>query len=258
VVLGHWVIAAPYFANGKPMMGHILSLEPWTQWLTWVFQFMPVFFFVGGYSNFSSWKSALAKSDSYKTWLYSRLERLLLPTLPLLVLWTVIALCAMFFDVHQCIIQAGSQIAFVPTWFQADYIIVVLFVPLTYKAWAKYKLVSAIILMTAAGVMDIIVFTTSYKLLGWLNYLFIWLAIHQLGYAWENGYFKSASKNLILFVASIGTLLMLVKFAPYPLSLVGVTSDVISNTLQPKRPPPARGLAQNRSGDESAKPNITL
>lgn len=244
VVLGHWIIAAPYFADGKPMMGHILSLQPWTQWLTWLFQVMPIFFFVGGYSNYSSWKSALAKGEHYNDWLSNRLKRLLLPTLPLLVVWIVIALCATVMNVHHGFIQVGSQVAFVPTWFLAVYIIVVIFVPVTYHAWQKCKLSSAMILMAAACVIDVIYFTTSFKLLGWFNYLFIWLAIHQLGYAWENGYFKSSAKNLVLCFVSLTALVLMVKYGPYPLSLVGVPSDEISNTLPPKLPLLALGLAQ--------------
>ena len=49
VVIGHWLIAAPV-ATGDTLEGvNMLAHSPWTQWLTWVFQGMPVFFAVGGY-----------------------------------------------------------------------------------------------------------------------------------------------------------------------------------------------------------------
>ena len=53
VVVGHWLIAAPYIADGEIDGINLLAHSPWTQWLTWVFQVMPVFFIVGGYS----WRS---------------------------------------------------------------------------------------------------------------------------------------------------------------------------------------------------------
>ncbi len=62
VVIGHWIISAPYFADGEPAYSHLLDLAPWSRWLTWLFQVMPVFFFVGGFSNGVSWESPGGRS----------------------------------------------------------------------------------------------------------------------------------------------------------------------------------------------------
>ncbi len=48
VVLGHWLIAAAYLQDGELRLDSLLELAPRTQWLTWAFQVMPVFFIVGG------------------------------------------------------------------------------------------------------------------------------------------------------------------------------------------------------------------
>ena len=55
VVFGHWLIAAPWIAADGLRLDHMLAVQPWTQWLTLLFQVMPVFFLVGGYSNAASW-----------------------------------------------------------------------------------------------------------------------------------------------------------------------------------------------------------
>jgi hypothetical protein len=34
----------------------MLEHQEWTRWMTWIFQVMPVFFLVGGYSNGISWQ----------------------------------------------------------------------------------------------------------------------------------------------------------------------------------------------------------
>ena len=48
VTVGHWLAAAPYFdANGALIGAHILTAVPWTAWLTWIVQVMPIFFIVG-------------------------------------------------------------------------------------------------------------------------------------------------------------------------------------------------------------------
>ena len=54
VISGHWLIATAYYDNGTLVPGDMLAIEPWTRWLTWLFQVMPIFFIVGGFSIASS------------------------------------------------------------------------------------------------------------------------------------------------------------------------------------------------------------
>lgn len=244
VVLGHWIMAAPYFEGGKPHMLHLLDVEPWIRWLTWLFQVMPIFFFVGGYSNLTSWEANLRKGHGYAYWLGGRLQRLLKPTLPLLGMWMILTLIGMVFGIPRGFIQVGSRIALVPTWFLSVYILVILFVPLTHAAWKKYGVLSIIVPILFAGLVDYAFFAADLKLLGWLNYLFVWLSVHQLGYAWRQGLFSSALSTFLLFPLGLCSLLSLVFWGPYPLSLVGVPTEVVSNTLPPKLPLMALGLAQ--------------
>ena len=244
VVFGHWLMAAPYYEAGKPHMWHLLAVVPWSQWLTWIFQVMPIFFFVGGFSNMTSWEAARRRNQGYNVWLASRLQRLLGPVLPLLTTWIVLAIIGRTIGVPQGFIQTGSRIALVPIWFLAVYIMVILFVPLTYAAWERFRLWSIFIPVCCAAIVDVLFFAADMRLLGWVNYLFVWLTVHQLGYAWYKGYFASGPKNFGLFVLGLGSLLALVFLGPYPLSLVGVPTDEISNTLPPKLPLLALGIAQ--------------
>src|SRR6056300_1535475 len=46
VVVGHWLIATAHYVDGNLTPGHLLKSEPGTQWLTWIFQVMPIFFIV--------------------------------------------------------------------------------------------------------------------------------------------------------------------------------------------------------------------
>lgn len=63
VVFGHWLMAAVTFEDGEIVPGHLLELADWTHPLTWLFQVMPLFFFVGGYSNALSWRSARRRGE---------------------------------------------------------------------------------------------------------------------------------------------------------------------------------------------------
>jgi fucose 4-O-acetylase-like acetyltransferase len=244
VVFGHWLMAAPYYAGGQAHMAHLLAVVPWSQWLTWIFQVMPIFFFVGGYANMTSWQAAQRRGQGYNHWLGSRLQRLLGPVLPLLCTWMVIAWAGHILGIPSGFIQVGSRIALVPTWFLAVYIVVVLFVPFTYAAWKRLGLWTIAIPIVCASAVDLLFFSAGWHLVGWLNYLFVWLTVHQLGYAWRDRRLPSSGWLFVGCIIGWCTLLALVCLGPYPLSLVGVPTDQISNTLPPKLPLLALGFAQ--------------
>lgn len=75
VILGHWLIAAPWVVDGGLRLDHMLTVQPWTQWLTLLFQVMPVFFLVGGYSNAASWDAAGRNGTPYGAWVAGRARR---------------------------------------------------------------------------------------------------------------------------------------------------------------------------------------
>ncbi len=76
VIVGHWLITTAWYVDGAMTTGHLLKQQPQTQWLTWIFQVMPIFFIVGGYSNAVSLESARRKGVGYAGWLSARLNRL--------------------------------------------------------------------------------------------------------------------------------------------------------------------------------------
>jgi hypothetical protein len=244
VVLGHWIMAAPYIQEGSPQMEHLLDIQSWSRWLTWVFQVMPVFFFVGGFSNGVSWDGLQKRNGSYASWLESRLRRLLGPVIPLVILWAALAVGANFFGVHSEMIRIGSQVALVPIWFLAIYLFIVMLVPWTRRAWHTYGYISVIVPAALAILGDWMFFNTNLQWFGWFNYFFIWGAVHQLGYAWQAGRLGGVPSSLTLAILGGIVLVALTVFGPYPLSLVGVPSQEISNTTPPKLPLMALGLTQ--------------
>jgi len=60
VISGHWLITTAHYDADAGTLNPILALDiiPWTSWLTWLFQVMPIFFIVGGYSNAVSLEGA--------------------------------------------------------------------------------------------------------------------------------------------------------------------------------------------------------
>ena len=244
VISGHWLIAAPFVADGRPHLGHMLDIDPRTQWLTFLFQVMPVFFIVGGYSNSASWEAARRSGHGYASWLHARLRRLIGPLLPVLTAWVVIATIARWYGASPELIRYSSQAALVPIWFLAVYMLVVLMVPATRAAWRRFGVASFWFLVAGAVAVDLARFAGGYLWVGWANYLFVWLAVHQIGYFWRDGRLAGPARALPWLVGGLTGLVVLIGFFGYPRSMVGVPGEVVSNTLPPSVAMLALGAAQ--------------
>jgi peptidoglycan/LPS O-acetylase OafA/YrhL len=234
VVVGHWLIATAYYDDGTLTPGHLLKSEPGTQWLTWIFQVMPIFFIVGGYSNAVSLESAARKGDQYATWLAARLNRLVAPLLILLLAWSAIALIMHLLGTRPAVIQFTSKAALIPTWFLAIYIMLVILAPAAYRAWRRYGFASLGAFVALAVLTDIAFFAADLRWLGWSNYFWVWLAVHQLGFAWRDGRIGSPALLVACSAAGFVTLYLLISAGPYPLAMVGSPDEGLSNTLPPK------------------------
>jgi hypothetical protein len=235
VVVGHWLAAAPYVdAAGNFTSSHILTAVPWTAWLTWLVQVMPIFFLVGGYANGISWRAARRDSRSYAAWLEGRLRRLVWPVLPLLVVWVGIVAVEYARGVRPELISFGSQVAFIPTWFLAVYIGIILLVPALEAAWARLGTKLFWALTAAAVVVDVLDFAVGWSWLGVANYAFVWGAIFLLGYGWLDGRFTARKTQLVAAGLGLAALLWLTQLGPYPVSMISVPGDPVSNTTPPK------------------------
>ncbi len=234
VIAGHWLIATAWYIDGSLTSGHLLKTHPQTQWLTWLFQVMPIFFIVGGYSNAMSLASAHRKKIDYGGWLVTRLNRLIAPLLVLVIAWAGICVIMGLFGVAPAVIQHASEVSLTPTWFLAIYIMVVILAPLTYKFWQRFGFASFWCFVAVAVLVDVAYFVADLRWLAWSNYFWIWLGVHHLGYAWRDGRFDSRAKLLLYSLLAFSALAMLILKGPYPLAMVGSPDEGLSNTLPPK------------------------
>ena len=89
VILGHWLVTAlvltPGRAGGTLHDASPLASLPGLTPVSWVFQTLAVFFFVGGYSAARSYRGG------YLPWLRKRLARLTRPVAALAAVWAALA-----------------------------------------------------------------------------------------------------------------------------------------------------------------------
>ncbi|MDM4719774.1 acyltransferase [Micromonospora sp. WMMA1363] len=184
VVLGHWTVTAiGHDAAGQPTGRSALPDLSWAYPLTWAFQVMPVFFLVGGYANAASLTAHRSRGGDATGWLLGRSARLLRPTTVLIIVLATAALVARVLGADPSLIRTVVWSATIPVWFLAAYLAVVPLTPLMYGLHRRYGLRVPVVLAFLVAVGDL------GRLLGsdasaLSNYLFGWLAVHQLGFAW--------------------------------------------------------------------------
>ena len=249
VVFGHWLMAGLYVDEaGELQRGDLLSVEKWAHWLTWGFQVMPVFFLVGGYSNGVSWSATLKKMQDgqtgvYRGWLASRVQRLIAPTFPLLLLWAALAITLTQLGIDREQIRNATEAALIPVWFLAVYLLVTALTPLAWKAWQRFGWLSFAIYIPIAMATDWLTFSAGVEYINFTNFLWVFLAIHQLGFAWRDGRFESRFFAIGWFVIGFAILVSITVYGFYPVSMVSAPGG-FSNSLPPTLALLALGLAQ--------------
>jgi hypothetical protein len=249
VVCGHWLMAGVYVnAAGELQRGDLLSVSAWAHWLTWGFQVMPVFFLVGGYSNGVSWEATLRKAPpgdtaKYRDWFASRVQRLINPIFPLLMLWAVLAVILTQAGFPREQIRMATEAALIPVWFLAVYLLVTGCTPLTFWAWQRFGWLSFAWFIPAAMLTDWLTFTAKVPWVNFTNFLWVFLAIHQLGFAWRDAKFDNRLFALGWFVVGLGILISITVYGFYPVAMVSPPGE-LSNSLPPTLALFALGVAQ--------------
>ena len=186
VVFGHWLAASIWLTpGGETKLLNSLEWVPYAGWVTWIVQVMPIFFIAGGYANSRGLGSVSRGDELRRDWITSRVRRLFTPVLPLLIVWVGLVVVLRPF-LPSDIIRAGAMSATVPLWFLAVYLVLTALAPFTHRWWQHSGMKSVAVLVAAAAAVDVARFVFSVPGVGWVNFLFVWAAVHQLGYSWAD------------------------------------------------------------------------
>ncbi|GAA1005638.1 acyltransferase [Acrocarpospora pleiomorpha] len=221
VVVQHWSVPVLLYADGRLTTGNALAAIPLVTWLS---QVMPLVFFAGGAANAISWRKG---GDG---WVVRRVGRLGWPVLPLAAVWLPLPYLLGWLGVPAQPVEVASRIVGQLLWFLVVYLIAVVATPYLIRMRA------AVVLPVLAGgavAMDVIRFT-GFEPAGYLNVVFVWLAVHQIGFLYAEGRLAwlSGRRAAGLAVAGFGMVAALVAAGPYPMSMIGMPG-AISNMAPP-------------------------
>jgi hypothetical protein len=125
-------------------------------------------------------------------------------------------------------------------WFLPVYLLVTALTPALHAAHRRFGLAVPAALALLAVAVDLAVLRAHAPVVGSLNYVLVWAVAHQLGFCWADGLLTR--RPLLPWALTLGGGLgfgLLVAYGPFPISLILVSTETVSNT----NPPSAAMLA---------------
>ena len=266
VVFGHWFIAINRFEHDIFSTSSAVGVTSGLWLATWLFQVMPVFFFVGGFSNLVTYDSFKRRGESTGAFVRSRVERLLRPSVVFLGFWLVVQVALHLFDVGgpggptivgetkllSGMYPPAATLPFGPLWFLAVYLVVVCVAPATIWLHRRFRWWVPAVMVVGTIVVDVVGFGADLNRLRYLNIVFVLLLPHQLGHFYADGTFERLPRRAFwaMVLVGLGGLVLLTNpwlFEPlgparfdwfpgighYPKSLIGTEVEAVSNAYPP-------------------------
>jgi|GEM_PF-170665 len=227
VVLGHWTITAVGRSAGGLTAGNVLSTTPWLWLATWVLQVMPVFFFVGGFSNMVSWQALERRGGGYVEYLSARMARLLRPVLAFVAVWLVLPLALGRLGLPAGQVELIGKVMGQPLWFLGVYLVAVAVAPAMVRLHRRFRLWVPATLAAVAAAVDALRLAAGVEGIGYLNLLVVWALVQQVGFFYADGTLERLSRRALagLGAAGLAGLVVLTGTGVYPPSMVGLPGE---------------------------------
>lgn len=240
VAVGHWLVAEPVVTGDGLVVRDVLSELPTAAHLTWIFQVIPLFMVAGFAAGVPSWRRHRDRGGTAGGWIARRVWRLLWPTLPVVVFWTVLTQVGdHVLGLNDSLLAATRGIGLV-LWFLAIYVLLMALLPpldRLAERFGTFRLILAFAI--PALLVDVIAARLGYVSSTepswvWVNYLLWWAPVGLAGRWWPNTSDPRARRIAAVVAASALTVLVLVTMLGwYPVAMVGVTGQARSNSLPP-------------------------
>lgn len=211
----------PVFANAGDV-GH------WIVPVSWVMQVMPMFFVVGGFAGIRALRAQRRRGASGAAFAVSRVRRLLIPTVASV--GTAGFLLALLADAGldpDLVDMAGYRYG-QPLWFLGVFLVLQAVLPVMVRLHERAPLRTLTALASVSLVVDAARVISGSDGIGYVNLLFVWLTMQQVGFLLADGRIDALSSRTRIAAAAVAFGLLLVSFG------TGFHSpDLIANTNPP-------------------------
>jgi hypothetical protein len=243
VILGHWMVTALVLTHGRT--GDVLhdasplASMPALTPVSWIFQTLAIFFFVGGYA------AARSFTGDYRPWLRKRLARLSRPVAVFAAVWALLAAGLYLGGISGPTLHTVLMLVLDPLWFLGVFAGLTALTPLAVALARRFGARAAWIpLIVVAGVDAARFALGGPSPVGWINVAAGWMVPYLLGIAWARGAFQGRKGAALMLAGGVTATVALVLWARYPASMVGVNGAAISNLNPPTLAVVTFGIAQ--------------
>lgn len=231
VALGHWMMAAlEPRPDGGPRVRNILEVTAWAHPLTWLLQVMPLFFFAAGFTS----ALALRRRRTWSEFAGGRLRRVLPPTLLFVAAWLVLSWVLVRVGVPAVVVDAAGDAAAMPLWFLAVFLLLAVLAPAQHALHRRWPWALLCALPVVALLLDRLQ-GTALAPVGYLNYVVVFGFSQELGFVYADGALVRARRRwwVLATAGALGALVLLTGPGPYPVSMLGLPGQRLSNMLPP-------------------------
>jgi hypothetical protein len=232
VVFGHALMAVVLWQHDTPRVNNLLAEIPELKIATWALQVMPVFFAAGAISNRRSYLGAVARGERWRVWLWHRERRLVRPLVVYLAVWIplVLGLTAILPDAAAPLGKLSTQLL----WFLGVYVLVVMTTPWQIRL-ARHGYAGALGFLVPIAIIDLGRFHVD-EGIAVANFVLVWFMAATLGLVVRDrvdGTPRDRRTFLGIALATVIVNVVFVRGFPYPISMVGMPGEPISNMAPP-------------------------
>ncbi|WP_101257263.1 acyltransferase family protein [Streptomyces barkulensis] len=235
VPAGHWLLGGFTLDNGGGLhnaspLSAFGSLAP----ASWILQMLGVFFLVGGYSSYLSFRR---RTGSVRRWTAGRLKRLGRPVLGVTAVWALLLPTLHYgLGVPTATLRTASTLVVQPLWFVGVYAVITALTPYCARASRRLGFWAAAPLLGCVAVVDFLRYGPCADAVpSWLSLLNLlpgWMFAYQLGVSWADRRLGRREAWLLLAGGAALFATLLLAFH-YPASMVGVPGRSRTNSHPP-------------------------
>ncbi|MET9355229.1 acyltransferase [Streptomyces sp. NPDC006617] len=235
VPTGHWLVGGFTLDGGGGLhnaspLATFGALAP----ASWILQMLGIFFLVGGYSSYLSYRR---RKGSVREWTVGRLRRLGRPVLGVTAVWALLLpLLHYGLGVPGDTLHTASTLVVQPLWFVGVYAVITALTPYCVHASRRLGAWAAVPLAGSVAVVDFLRYGPFADAMpSWLSLLNLlpgWMFAYQLGVSWADRRIGRRGAWLLLAGGTALFAVLLLAFH-YPMSMVGVPGEARTNSHPP-------------------------
>lgn len=256
IVSLHWLMPEGTFDGTTLHIGNALGHG--TAWvLTWVAQTLPLMFFAAGAAAaYQRSAGAGVAGSGWGSVVLARVRGVVRPVAVFAGAWVVAVIVLLALEVPDDAVWRLARMAPQLLWFLAVWVALLPLVPLLQRAWRRWRWRAAAVAIAVPLLVDALRFGAGVEGVAWANLMLVWAVPFVVGIAYATD--RSEGRRSLLAdddgpgsralaltaLAGFVAMTVLVVVGPYPVSMVGMPGDAISNLGPPTAPVVAQSVAQ--------------